>query len=234
MSASPTPVSASAGWLARMNGMVKQLLNPTRQSQKPLPEAPDVPTELIDSQVQLEGDGFGKLLGRRYEVIFKTKLQPTVLMSKVMRNLDQLSPEELAAFEKSQGSRWVLKLGDEFEIAILGPWNGHVRVIEVAADAFSFVTLQGHPEAGRIRFAVDAPSPGVLRFNITSWARSRDGLVDLTYDKLNLGKNIQTTAWRTFLERVVDLGNGRQVGNITVDEQLLEANHATPKENANV
>ena len=106
-------------------------------------------------------------------------------------------------------------------------------MIEVAADAFSFVTLKGHPEAGRIRFAVQALKPELLRFNITSWARSRDGLVDLTYDKLNVGKSLQTTAWRTFLERVVELGQGEQVGEIAVLEQQLEENHGLPQGKTN-
>ncbi len=225
MSANPIAPSARPGWLARLQGLFKQLLNPALRPVQALPTAPEMPAEFMDAQVQLEGEGFGKLLGRRYEVVFKSGLQPSALMTKVTQNLDQLSPEELASFEKTQGSSWGLKLGDEFEITILGPWNGRVRVIEVAADAFSFVTLQGHPEAGRIRFAVQSTKPGMLRFNITSWARSRDALVDLTYDKLNIGKNIQTTAWQTFLERVVELGNGRQVGKIEVSEQPLEENH---------
>jgi Domain of unknown function (DUF1990) len=228
MSIPSTPASARIGWLARVQGLFKQLFNPTRESVQALPTAPEVPENLLDDQVQLEGDGFGKLLGRRYEVVFKTSLQPTQLMAQVMQNLDQLSPDELAAFEKSQGSSWGLKLGDEFEITILGPWNGSVRVIEVVADAFSFVTLKGHPEAGRIRFVAHGIKPGLLRFNITSWARSRDGLVDLTYDKLNVGKSLQTTAWRTFLERVVELAKGRQIGEIVVQEQVLEENHGLP------
>jgi Domain of unknown function (DUF1990) len=146
--------------MARVQGLVNQFFNPARAPIQALPTAPEVPANLIDDQVQLEGEGFGKLLGRRYEVVFKSALQPTQLMTQVVRNLDQLSPDELAAFEKSQGSSWGLKLGDEFEITILGPWNRRVRVIEVAADAFSFVTLKGHPEAGRIRFVLQGLRPG--------------------------------------------------------------------------
>ncbi len=232
MSAS-TPTSARTGWIARAQGLVKQFFNPAREPVQPLPTAPEVPATLIDAQVQLEGEGFGKLLGRRYEVVFKSALQPAQLMEKVIRNLDRLSPDELAAFEKTQGLSWSLRLGDEFDITILGPWNGRVRVIEVVADAFSFVTLKGHPEAGRIRFAVQRLNPKLLRFNITSWARSRDGLVDLTYDKLNVGKSLQTTAWRTFLERLVELGKGKQVGNISVHEQLLDENNGLPQGKTN-
>ncbi len=224
-----TPPTAKQGWLARLQGIVQQWFNPPRQRKQPLPAAPEMPVQLMDDQVQLEGEGFGKLLGRRYEVSFRSSLEPSSLMGRVAQNLDQLSPDELAAFEKSNGSSWGLRLGDEFEITILGPWNGRVRIIEVAPDAFSFVTLRGHPEAGRIRFAASQAGPGKLRFNITSWARSRDGLVDLTYDKLGVGKSVQTTAWRTFLERVVELGDGQMVGEIDVSEQPLEENGGQPR-----
>ncbi len=214
-----TPRTAREGWLARFRGIIKQVFNPARPRRKPLPASPEIPSHLIDDQLQLEGDGFGKLLGRSYEVVFRTQLSPSELMRQVFSHLEQLSPEELAAFEKSRGSSWVLRLGDEFEITIFGPWNGKVRVIEVTETAFSFVTLQGHPEAGKIRFAATTTRSGILRFGITSWARSRDQIVDLTYDKLGLAKGLQTTTWRTFLERVVELGHGQMIGQIVVSEQ---------------
>ncbi len=218
-----TPKTAREGWMARFRGMVKQFFNPTQQRQQPFPVAPIIPNYLLDDQLQLEGDGFGKLLGRCYEVVFSSALLPSELMRRVFANLEQLSPEELAAFEKSRGSSRVLKLGDEFEITIFGPWNGKVRVIEITETAFGFATLQGHPEAGKIRFSVRLEKAGRLHFQIMSWARSRDQIVDLTYDKLGIAKNLQATTWRTFLERVVELGNGQMIGRILITETLLEA-----------
>lgn len=181
-----------------------------------------MPTHLMSDNVQLEGEGFGKLLGRQYAVRLRAALEPSALMNRIKQNLSALSPDELAAFEKTNGSAWGLNLGDEFGIQILGPWNGSVRVIEVAPDAFSFVTLRGHPEAGRIRFAVTKRTAGELLITITSWARSRDAVVDLGYDKLGLGKGLQTTTWRTFLERIASLSESEMIGEVTVSEQPLE------------
>ena len=216
------PQTARTGVLARVLGFFKQMRKPVTQRLAPLPDPPSVPAHLLTENVQLEGEGFGKLLGRHYMVRLKSTLEPQALMDRVKQNLSALSPDELAAFEKTNGSAWGLKIGDEFDIQILGPWNGSVRVIEVTPDAFSFVTLRGHPEAGKIKFAVSRAATGQLNATITSWARSRDAVVDLGYDKLGLGKGLQTTTWRTFLERIAILGNGEMIGEVTVSEQPLE------------
>jgi hypothetical protein len=167
-----------------------------------LPKAPQVPAWLSHA-VQLEHHGFGKKLGRQYTLYLDSELTPEALCALVARHITALSPESLAAFEKTNGSIWGLRLGDEFEITMLGPWNGRVRVIEASSTSFGFVTLRGHPEAGRIRFAVVRDGSGRLRFQITSWATARNLLVYVAYGIL--GKRIQTEVWTTFLERVAEL-----------------------------
>lgn len=216
------PQTARPGVMARLLGFFKQMRKPVIERQAPLPDPPVVPAHLVTENVQLEGEGFGKLLGRHYAVRLKSTLEPSALMDQIKQNLSALSPDELAAFEKTNGSAWGLKLGDEFDIQILGPWNGAVRVIEVTSDAFSFVTLRGHPEAGKIRFAVTRGAVGELNATITSWARSRDAVVDLGYDKLGLGKGLQTTTWRTFLERIATFSQVEMIGEVVVSEQPLQ------------
>jgi hypothetical protein len=216
------PPTAKRGWVSRAIGFFRQVFTPVRQRVAPLPEPPAVPAELIDEDMQLEGEGFGALLGRRYTLPMRSGLEPEAVMSQIKRNVSNLSPDEFAAFEKTSGVPWALKLGDEFDIQILGPWNGRVRVIEVAPDAFSFVTLKGHPEAGRIRFAVSRLAPGQLLASITSWARSRDAVVDIGYGKLGIGKNLQAATWTTFLERIAALAGAEPSGAVTVSEQVLE------------
>jgi hypothetical protein len=224
--AAPT---AKLGWPARLAGFVKQLFNPVREQVAPLPDPPQIPANLMDEEVQLEGDGFGPLLGRRYALAMRSDANPSAVMDRVKRNLVALSPDEFAAFEKTNGVPWVLKLGDEFDIQILGPWNGRVRVIETTPDAFSFVTLRGHPEAGRIRFSLAQPVPGRLVATITSWARSRDAVVDLGYGKLGVGKNLQATTWSTFLERIAALEQAPPIGQVVVSERKLDDADSTPR-----
>ncbi|MEJ7664031.1 MAG: DUF1990 family protein [Hymenobacter sp.] len=66
------------------------------------------------------------------------------------------------------------------------------------------MTLEGHPEAGRIRFEAHALDgrPDALRFEIHSLARSRDGLVAFAYDTLGGGKLMQEATWVEFCRRV--------------------------------
>jgi hypothetical protein len=216
-------VTAKAGWWSRVLGLLTELSSKTRVHHEPFPVPPDVPEACVDDRLQLEGDGFGPLFGRRYEVDFHTQFKAEDVMRRVKSNLAHLSAEEIAQFEKSKGVPWGLKIGDEYDIDLFGPFNGTVRVIEVDALSFAFVTLKGHPEAGRIRFRVIEFNRR-LRFQITSWARSRDAAIDLTYDKIPLAKALQSTMWRTFLERIVTLTEGTMAGEVRVSETKLETN----------
>lgn len=163
-------------------------------------------------------DGAGPILERVYRADFSSNLEPRVLMQSVKANLADYSPQTLAAFEKSSGHPWAMRVGDEYDITILGPWNGSVRVTESAPTAFSFVTLEGHPEAGTIRFTLGPhPSrPGALRFEIHSRARARDTLVKTAYDTLKLGRAVQESAWTTFCQRVVEAAGAQIIGRVEV------------------
>ena len=79
--------------------------------------------------------------------------------------------------------------------------------------------LENHPEAGRIRFSLrpHAFLPHTLRFEIRSWARSRDGLVAFAYDTLGMGKKVQQQTWETFCQRVASHSGGLQLGPVHVE-----------------
>jgi len=211
--------AARRSWAVRLFDAAVNALLPVRRGQAPLPPPPEVPAHLVDDEIQLEGEGFGRLLGRQYVMRLRTTMTAPALCASIMQHLTALVPDELAAFEKTTGTSPLLEVGDEFDIRIFGPWNGRVRVIEVTPSAFTFVTLSGHPEAGRIRFAVAEDTAGVLAVGITSWARCRDAAVDLGYGPI--GKRLQTTTWATFLDRVAVLADARRIGRIDLSEQDL-------------
>jgi hypothetical protein len=170
-------------------------------------------------RVQLPGDGVGPLFHRRYFVDFdapRLRLRP--LMDKIKAELAEFSPKLLADFTKVKGLPGEMQVGDEYTIEILGPWNGDVRVSEVTPTSFTFVTLEGHPEAGQITFALrrQPTRPWAVRFEISSWARSRDMLVSLGYHEGKIGKVIQENAWTTFCERVVEASGGKARGEVQV------------------
>jgi len=150
-------------------------------------------------------EGTGVLVHRRYEVSLPDRaVSKDIVMRLMQLHLTELAPAALANFEKSEGLDSVFRVGDEYEITMLGPWNGDVRVAEMLAESFTLVTLKGHPEAGHITFSVDDDTdrPGNLRVRIESWARARDGVVEVAYSTLGVGKQVQTEVWVTFLQRL--------------------------------
>ncbi|MBC7371416.1 MAG: DUF1990 family protein, partial [Bdellovibrionaceae bacterium] len=119
-------------------------------------------------------------------------------MQELQRNPDQFSPQLLATFEKIRGSSEELRKQDEFQIHITGPWNGPVKVSDVTAHTFTLATLEGHLEAGVIKFRICTKDDGKVLFEIESLARSRDAVVDFFYDKLPIAKLAQTEMWCAF------------------------------------
>jgi hypothetical protein len=169
---------------------------------------------------QPAAEGAGPKLERRYFIdVERPRLTPTQLMAAVQADVPGFSPGLLADFERTKGAEGALHVGDEFHIKILGPWNGSVRVTQVSPTAFEFVTLEGHPEAGRISFAVRPldSRPDALRFEICSAARSRDGLVAFAYDTIGGGKLMQKATWVEFCERVAQASGGQALGPVTVE-----------------
>ncbi|WP_370549471.1 DUF1990 family protein [Hymenobacter sp. BT559] len=165
--------------------------------------------------------GSGPWLERRYYIdLERPRLSPTQLMTQVQADLPHFSPELLADFKKEEGAENApLRVGDEFRIKILGPWNGSVRVTDVGPTSFEFITLEGHPEAGRIRFEAHYldERPGELRFEIRSRARSRDGLVAFAYDTIGGGLLVQEATWVAFCQRVAAASGGQALGAVVVD-----------------
>jgi uncharacterized protein (UPF0548 family) len=218
----------AGGLRAIANNLWQQLTQPPTVHEQiiseaaPVEEPNAVPLRVSHGTraIQLPVDGDGAIFHRRYRVeIAGSKFTAPALIREVGLRFNQLSPTALAEFEKVKGKAWSLEVGDEFDIVILGPWNGSVRVSQVQPESFSFVTLEGHPEAGQIRFqaALLPGRRGAVSFEIVSWARSRDLVVALAYGAG--GKEVQKNTWVQFLEAIVELSGGMQLGEITVETQ---------------
>ena len=165
--------------------------------------------------------GTGPRLERRYYLdVVRPRLAPAQLMAAVQADLPHFSPGLLADFERTSASEGQpLRVGDEFRIKILGPWNGSVRVTAVGPTFFELVTLEGHPEAGRIHFEAHALDgrPDALRFEIRSLARSRDGLVAFAYDTIGGGRLVQAATWVEFCQRVGQASGGQALGPVVLE-----------------
>ena len=169
---------------------------------------------------QPAAQGAGPELERRYFLdLARPRHTPTALMALIQADLPRFSPALLADFEPRQGQEGSLRVGDEFFVKILGPWSGGVRVTAVSPTSFELLTLEGHPEAGRIRFDTRAldDQPDALRFQIHSRARSRDGVVAFAYDTLGGGKVLQEATWVEFCHRVAEASGGQALGPVTIE-----------------
>ena len=120
---------------------------------------------------------------------------------------------------KLRGEEGVLRVDDEFTVRMPGPWDGPVRVVEVADNGFGLATLDGHLEAGRIRFSaadVDPARPGRLEVRIEAWARGADRISNLLFDRLPVNKEVQLHMWTSVLERLTKLSGGTRDGRVEI------------------
>jgi Domain of unknown function (DUF1990) len=179
------------------------------------PPLPELPAGVSPEEVQGPGDGTGPLFHRRYRTrIRDCGLGADELMEAIRRNPNATAPTRFARFQRVDGGRDRLSVGDEFVVRMPGPWDGPVRVVEAGPRSFRLATLTGHLEAGQIEFRVTPEGDGRVMFEIESWARSSSPLVNLLYHRLRMAKEVQAHMWISFLERVVRLSGGRMTGGI--------------------
>lgn len=177
-----------------------------------------------DADAQHVSSGTGALIHRRYEVALPPSgLQPADVLRLMQRHLTELAPSALADFTKTTGSELWFRIGDEYDITMLGPWNGRVRVTELSDTAFTLVTLDGHPEAGHITFsAMHQPDgEGATVVLIESWARARDAVVNAAYSTMRIGKQVQAEVWITFLQRLAALAGVSDTPQVRITTEEL-------------
>ena len=179
-------------------------------------EPPPLRQQVDLGDALLPEHGVGPLFHRRYRVaIDKANMRAAELMRRIQADPNAVSPKEFARFHKVGGVPGRMNLGDEYLIHMPGPWNGPVRVVDLTAKTFRFMTLKGHLEAGQIEFR--ATDDVDLILEIESWARSGDRLSHLLYDNLRMAKEIQLHMWTSTLERVVKLSGGVRHDLISIE-----------------
>ena len=187
----------------------------------PADDPPDLPAHALGDEVQHPEAGFGPLFHRIYRARIRgARVGPEELMAAMTADLDRVAPSEFASFNKVLGQEGRLAVGDEYVVRMPGPWDGPVRVVERTPRSFRLVTLDGHLEAGQIRFAAQAGE--LLEFRIESWARAGDRLSNLLYDHLRMSKEVQLHMWTSVLERVAELSGGRLSGGLEIRTRRVD------------
>jgi len=184
---------------------------------------PPLPPDTDRSEHQGVEDGFGPLMHRCYIArVDDAQRNAQEVISAFAAVPDRAVPRALATFVKVEGEKDVLRVGDEFTVRMPGPWDGPVRVVEVTDNGFGLVTLEGHLEAGRIRFTADDLAPGRLELRIEAWARGGDRLSDLLFDRLPVNKEVQLHMWTSVLERLIKLSGGTRDGRIDITTRRVD------------
>lgn len=182
---------------------------------------PPIDPSVDGDDVHRPDDGVGPLFHRLYRArIRDARHSPESLAAAVSEDPDRVAPSELAKFQKTRGTDGRMRVGDQFLVQMPGPWNGPVRVVEVTASSFRYVTLEGHLEAGQIEFRASG-GDGLLEFTIESWARPGDRLSELLHHRLRMAKEVQLHMWTSVLERVTALAGGRLTGGIEIHTRTV-------------
>jgi uncharacterized protein (UPF0548 family) len=183
---------------------------------------PALPAEVAGGEdVQRQEAGTGPLFHRTYRTrIRDADVTAEELLERVAADPDRAAPSEFASFVKLHGEPGRMRVGDEYRVRMAGPWDGPVRVAERTPNSFRLVTLDGHLEAGQIRFSAHERG-GLIVFEIESWARSANGFVHALYDRLRMAKEIQVHMWVSLLQRVAELAGGRVTGGIDIDTRRI-------------
>ncbi|MDF2752121.1 MAG: hypothetical protein K0S82_504 [Gaiellaceae bacterium] len=188
-----------------------------------LDSPPPIPNELERSEVQTPDGGAGPLFRRRYRVrISGSQLSADDLVKAVAAEPDSVAPSEFATFCKVKGSEGGMEVNDEYVVRMASPWDGPVRVVKREDAMFRLVTLEGHLEAGQIEFRAKEED-GLVVFEIESWARSKDRLTDVLYDRLRMSKEVQLHMWTSTLERIAELSGGSRRGGIEIHTRKVGA-----------
>jgi hypothetical protein len=177
---------------------------------------PPYPPEVSTDEVQRVEDGVGALFHRTYRVrIADASASAEELLRHIAEDPDRAAPSEFAKFTKVHGEEGELRVDDEYVVRMPGPWDGPVRVAAVTDLSFRLLTLAGHLEAGQIEFRAE-PGDGAITFTVESWARSGDRLSNLLYGRLRMAKEVQLHMWTSFLERTIELAQGRREGLVEI------------------
>lgn len=182
-------------------------------------------------KIQPKDAGVGPEYHRIYSVEFEAKeADVSAAVEKLKSEINFFSPQWIASFEKKKEQEAEeLRKNDEFEVHLSGPWQAPVRVKEVGKNSFSLVTLEGHPEAGQIRFEVLKAGPEKFKFQIESLSRSKDSLVDFFYDKIPVIRVAQQEMWERFCKNFARFARQPHEGIQKQEDNELEVKVITEK-----
>ena len=165
--------------------------------------------------------GAGPLLERDYWATLENcPLRPSEIINHIAAHFCQLPPEALVRFAPANGAAASLPTESEIDIHIKPATDCRVRVIHRDANSFTFGTLSGHPEAGRITFGAYRNPAGDVILHIRSRARSSSTGKLLGF--FAIGDAMQTNTWTDFINNAAASLGVRIAGAIHVEKREVD------------
>jgi NADH dehydrogenase len=114
-----------------------------------------------------------------------------------------------------------LALAEGATLTLAMPVRGHiqVRVDDITENSITIVTLEGHPLAGAVRFAIE-DGGGFVRAEIEVCDRAATRVDQLLMRAF--GDFVQNANWREVLKRIAALGGGKMKGGIRYEAEELD------------
>ena len=172
-------------------------------------------------RLQPRDGGVGPIVMRTYEVdVVRPVLDATTLMTDLRTDPNHFNSDLVAGFVIGDRPVRNVGVGDELVVELPGPWNGPCTVEALDDQTMLLATLDGHMEAGHIRFRTE-PSADGFTFQIRSWARAGDGGFAALHLVVPIAKTLQTAMWSAMCDRVVAVSGGERDGPIRVTTERL-------------
>ncbi|HEV2765991.1 MAG TPA: NAD-dependent epimerase/dehydratase family protein [Pyrinomonadaceae bacterium] len=167
---------------------------------------------------QLPSDGFGALRRKRYWADIKgSRRTPEELVELFRTRTSEVMPIE---FDAEPGTPRKVERDVTLTASLPARGNIQMRVAESAERAVTFVTLEGHPLAGLVRFTAEPRGRSAVRFMVEVHARSANAFDFLTMS--TLGSALQDENWEEVVRRMVSLSGGDAARGVETEFVTLE------------
>lgn len=174
---------------------------------------------LADAQpVQLPDEGVGPLRRKRFHAhITGARLSAAELCAQFREDFADILPLEVGV---EPGANTVIREGATITMRM--PVRGviQVRCEETSDSCVTLATLKGHPLAGMVRFFFEQKGPEAIDVEIRVYARA-GGLLD-HIALSTIGTALQNEAWRTTLDRIIELSGGEAPDGIEHESTKLD------------
>jgi NADH dehydrogenase len=181
---------------------------------------------LADAQPEkLPSEGVGRLFRRRYRADIEGSRYDAEALSAMFRErFNELTPDGTMEIGTEPGTPTRIVEGATLTMDLPLRGTVQVRVEEVTPRAITFVTLEGHPLAGAIRFLFERRGDAV-RFEVQTYDRAGS-----TVDRVamsTIGRVVKGATWVKLVEQVIEASGGTAPEGVETETEALEKEQAT-------